>query len=145
MEIPWRALCAQTAAIIRLQVQALHPAPMGEPGTGDTRREGTGIAKEWAKPFYNSEAWKIARTQTLLESGYTCEVCGGHAEEVHHEIELTPENISDPAISLNPRLLHPLCGDCHKRITKRQKHKRRPDCEDDFYFDADGNLTPRGE
>ena len=101
--------------------------------------------KEWAKPFYNSEAWKIARTQTLLESGYTCEVCGSHAEEVHHEIELTPENISDPAISLNPRLLHPLCGDCHKRITKRQKHKRRPDCEEEFYFDADGNLTPRGE
>lgn len=102
------------------------------------------MAKEWAKPFYNSEAWKIARMQFLVNHAFTCEMCGEHAEEVHHEIELTPENIHDPAVTLNPKLLHALCGDCHKLITKRQKNMRRPDCDPGFVFDEDGNLSPRG-
>lgn len=103
------------------------------------------MAKEWAKWFYNSDAWKSTRKAVLLACGYTCELCGGHAEEVHHEIELTPENIRDPAATLNPQLLHPLCGNCHKLVTKRQKQKRKADCDSGYCFDADGNLTPRGD
>lgn len=102
------------------------------------------MAKEWAKWFYNSDAWKSTRKAVLLACGYTCELCGGHAEEVHHEIELTPENIRNPAVTLNPQLLHPLCGSCHKLVTKRQKQKRKADCDSGYCFDADGNLTPPG-
>lgn len=110
-----------------------------------TSKEVVLIAKTWAKAFYNSDAWKTTRLSFLITNGFTCEVCGGHAEEVHHEIELTPENINDQSITLNPKLLHALCGDCHKAITKRQKRIRKPDCDEGFVFDADGNLTPRGD
>ncbi len=102
------------------------------------------MAQEWAKPFYNSAAWKRMRHMIITQCGYTCEMCGGHATEIHHEIELTPDNISNPHISLNPKLLHPLCGDCHKKITLDQKGIKLLDCDDGFCFDEDGNLSPRG-
>ncbi len=102
------------------------------------------MAKQWAKSFYNSDVWKLTRLQFLVDHAFTCEMCGGHAEEVHHEVELTPENICDQAVTLNPKLLHALCGDCHKLVTKRQKNMRRPDCDPGFVFDEDGNLSPRG-
>lgn len=100
------------------------------------------MAKDWAKPFYNSDIWKTTRKEILRQSGYSCEICGGHAREVHHEIELTPDNVWNPEISLNPKLLHSLCGDCHKAITKRQKGKKLDDCDEGFCFDDNGNLTP---
>lgn len=103
------------------------------------------MAKEWAKPFYNSVEWTLLRLQVLRKSGRICEMCGGYATEVHHEIELTRENIGDPKISLNPRLLHCLCHDCHTAITGEQKGKTpRADCADGFFFDENGVLTPRG-
>lgn len=102
------------------------------------------MAKEWAKPFYNSAAWKSTRKMVLMQCGYTCEMCGNHATEVHHEVELTPDNIHDQSISLNPKLLHPLCGECHKKITLEQKGIKLLDCDTDYCFDADGNLSPRG-
>lgn len=102
------------------------------------------MAKEWAKPFYNSGAWKALRNDLLVKRGRVCEMCGGYATEVHHEIELTPRNINDPAVALNPKRLHCLCGDCHKQITKEQKGMGSPDCEAGFYFDGNGMLTPRG-
>ena len=44
------------------------------------------------------------------------------AEEVHHIIELTPENIHSPSVSLNPDNLVSLCRECHKaRHTKKEK------------------------
>ncbi len=104
------------------------------------------MAKEWAKPFYNSVEWKTLRLQMLQRCGRVCEMCGGYATEVHHEIELTPANIGDPTVALNPKLLHCLCGDCHKKETKRQQGKYcQPDCDDGFFFDESGMLTPRGD
>lgn len=98
------------------------------------------MAKDWAKPFYRSRLWRIMRARILRRDLFTCEVCGARATEVHHEIELTPENIGDPSIALNPNLLHSLCHDCHTAETKGNA-----DCDEGFYFDADGQLTPRGE
>jgi len=49
---------------------------------------------------------------------YTCAYCSSRAEEVHHIIELTPENISDPTITLNPDNLISLCHNCHTKETK---------------------------
>lgn len=98
------------------------------------------MAKEWARPFYKSREWQQLRRAILRRDLFTCEECGARATEVHHEIELTPANINDPAVALNPALLHSLCHDCHTAITKRIA-----DCDEGFYFDADGQLTPRGE
>ena len=44
----------------------------------------------------------------LAEGRYT------PAEEVHHIIPLTPENIHSPSIALNPDNLVSLCRSCHK-------------------------------
>lgn len=75
------------------------------------------MAKEWARKFYRSVAWRTLRAEVLHRDLYSCEECGGRATEVHHEIALTPANISDPTVALNPALLHSLCHDCHAAIT----------------------------
>ena len=96
------------------------------------------MAREWAKQFYRSKAWRTLRAEVLHRDLYSCEECGGRATEVHHAIPLTPTNINDPTVTLNPALLHSLCHDCHAAITLG-----RADCADGFFFDADGQLTPR--
>ena len=95
------------------------------------------MAKEYAKAFYRSKQWRDLRKQILRRDLYTCEDCGGRATEVHHEIELTPQNISDPAISLNPKLLHSLCHDCHTKHTKQSEA-----APDGYMFDSDGHVVP---
>ena len=105
------------------------------------------MAKEWAKWFYNSKEWKSTRIYILKRDRYTCRQpgCYNTAGEVHHIKELTAENINDVNISLNPKNLIALCGDCHKAITKREatgkdKSKILPTLE----FDENGYpvLTP---
>lgn len=97
------------------------------------------MAKEFAKGFYRSKLWQDKRREILRRDLYTCEICGGRASEVHHEVELTPDNIDDPSVTLNNNLLRSLCGDCHKAITLN-----RIDCAEEFVFDENGQLTPRG-
>ena len=96
------------------------------------------MAKAWARAFYKSRQWRDLRAAVLRRDLFTCEGCGGRATEVHHEIELTPENITDPAVALNGALLHSLCHDCHAALTRRAAESGA-----DFYFDASGQLTPR--
>lgn len=102
------------------------------------------MAKAWAKWFYNSGPWKAARHQCLVLHGFTCEICGARATEVHHEPELTPETVHNPVLSLGQEHLHALCGDCHKAITPKHGEAQTGDCEAGFWFDADGVLHPPG-
>lgn len=95
------------------------------------------MAKEFAEAFYHSAQWKRMRKQILRRDLYTCEDCGRRATEVHHEIELTPVNISDPSIALNPKLLHSLCHDCHSRITRGVS-----EIGAGYIFDEDGQVVP---
>ncbi len=97
------------------------------------------MAKAWAKAFYNSRAWKNARREALRQNYYTCVDCDSRAEEVHHEIELTPENINDPNIALNPKLLTPLCHNCHTKRTKGCTGA----VDDGYYFDDEGQVKKR--
>ena len=95
------------------------------------------MAKEWAKAFYKSNGWQQARAMALRRDMYTCKKCGARAQEVHHIIELTQNNIADPNISLNLDNLMSLCHDCHTVITKKNnKH----DCDPEYFFDDNGNL-----
>lgn len=55
------------------------------------------------------------------------------AEEVHHIRELTPDNINDPSITLNPDNLVSLCRECHK-----QRHGAR---ERRYKVDEFGRVT----
>ena len=98
------------------------------------------MAKEFAKAFYKSQAWQAARQQALMRDCYTCQICGGRAQEVHHIIELTPDNIRDRNISLNLNNLQSLCHDCHAAITAEEHGLKQKDCEVGYYFDSDGQL-----
>ena len=102
------------------------------------------MAKPWAKAFYNSMAWRYARKQALARDHHTCAYCGARATEVHHITELTPDNITDPTVSLNLRNMQSLCHDCHRTITMQEHGLADIDCDMMYFFDDDGQLSPRG-
>lgn len=85
------------------------------------------MAKDFAKAFYRSKAWASARRAALIRAKGMCEMPGCYkpAEEVHHIIELTPDNIDDPEISLSLDNLLCLCRDCHFRIHEDDRHKSK--------------------
>jgi 5-methylcytosine-specific restriction endonuclease McrA len=78
------------------------------------------MAKEWAKPFYNSALWKKQRLYILKRDNFRCTMpgCRRIATEVHHIVELTKDNINDPNICLNETNLRSLCHECHTMITQ---------------------------
>ena len=67
------------------------------------------------KSFYASEAWLRLRAAILAERGAKCQKCGRVTSELqmHHIIELTPENVADAMVSLDPANILVLCHDCH--------------------------------
>lgn len=93
------------------------------------------MALDYAKSFYNSKKWKDLRLYICQSRHYTCEECGDYGDQVHHIIEITPNNINDPNITLNEDNLQLLCEECHN--AKRRIDK---DLEDGLKFDEFGNL-----
>lgn len=90
--------------------------------------------KDFAKSFYKSKAWQSVREYVMTRDGRLCVDCLARgqytpAEEVHHIQELTPENIRDPEVSLNPKNLVSLCRECHR---KRHGAKALPYEVDEF-------------
>lgn len=81
------------------------------------------MAQAFADAFYHSAIWKKQRKAILQRDHFTCTEPGCHkrAEEVHHIIELTKDNINDLNICLSETNLRSLCHDCHTRITKEMK------------------------
>jgi predicted kinase len=76
------------------------------------------------KSFYASEEWINLRLHLIAERGNKCERCKeiiGRSKDLigHHKIELTPENVHDRTISLNPELIEIICFDCHNKEHKR--------------------------
>ena len=76
------------------------------------------MAKDYAKNFYNSQAWQDCRNAYMERVGGLCEDCLARgiyrpAEIVHHIIEISPVNIERPEVTLNPKNLRALCRECH--------------------------------
>lgn len=76
------------------------------------------MAREFAKQFYHSQAWKKCQAAYTKQAGGLCERCLKNGlitagVIVHHKIHLTPGNINDPDVALNPENLTLLCRDCH--------------------------------
>ena len=94
------------------------------------------MAKEWAISFYNTKAWIKCRIGYMQSQHYVCEVCNKTATICHHKEWLTPQNISDPNISLNWNLLQAVCIDCHNRI-----HMSSDTTVDGLTFDDKGNIV----
>lgn len=104
--------------------------------------------KEFAKAFYHSRPWKRVRELVIKRDKGLCQACKRRGEIkpgtiVHHKRPLTPENINDHTISLNPHNLECICKDCHEAEHKRLEYgafghasKEKPR----IGFDADGNV-----
>lgn len=112
------------------------------------------MSRAFAKAFYNSKEWKRARDYCMIRDHHACIHCGKPAEEVHHVEPLTPGNIYDVTISLNPDNLISLCRDCHFDVHKKyrsicaknaikKKMQNRIIREDGTYFDDEGMLVKR--
>lgn len=85
--------------------------------------------------FYKSQIWIDFRHLTIAQrttpEGTYCEHCGNIIEDeqqitLHHVKELTPENVNDRMISLNPDnviIVHHRCHDeIHHRFGQGKKH-----------------------
>lgn len=113
---------------------------------------GAKLAREFAKSFYKSRNWETTQAYCMSRPIYTsygvvppymCELCFEHgllkpAKVVHHKIHLSPENINDPKISLDPANLQRLCQDCHALVHSKRTEPIR--CS----FDENGNPIPSG-
>lgn len=74
--------------------------------------------------FYASEQWQTFRLLIINQRGLRCQHCGeivAKAKDLtlHHVIELTPENVADAMISLNPDNVLVVHHDCHNQIHHR--------------------------
>jgi thymidine kinase len=97
------------------------------------------MARDFAKQFYRSKAWRQARALALRRDMFTCRDCGGRANEVHHIVELQPDNIDNPAIALGLDNLMSLCTACHSARTAGAC-----DLGEGYAFDADGQVVRVG-
>jgi 5-methylcytosine-specific restriction endonuclease McrA len=99
------------------------------------------MARDFAEPFYNSPAWKKCRKAYAKSVRNLCERCLAKGIYkpgviVHHKVWLTPENIYNPAVTLNWDNLELLCRDCH--AAEHDAKQRRYSC------DELGRIAPRG-
>ena len=98
------------------------------------------MAKDYAKGFYNSKAWQQCRDAYAASVGGLCEECLkdgiiSAGDIVHHKIHITPDNINDPAVSLNWDNLELVCRSCHMKLHGNRKR---------YSVDPAGRVTPRG-
>jgi len=94
------------------------------------------MAGSFARGFYQSTAWRKCRASFIAGreaiDGGICERCQREPGYiVDHIIELTPDNILDPEVTLNHSNLQYLCLECHNIKT--------------FSPDARYRLTPDGD
>lgn len=79
--------------------------------------------------FYASDKWRAFRAAIIAERGTRCEHCGEWVAvardlTLHHKIELTPENVHDAMIALNPDNVLVIHHSCHNQVHKRNAAKR---------------------
>lgn len=105
--------------------------------------------REFSRSFYHSKEWQETREFILKRDHYICQWCGKPAKEVHHKIRLSPSNIGDVRITMNPDNLISLCRDCHmdehrqEKIAGTKTKQTKRDCGDDFFFDENGMLQKK--
>ena len=102
------------------------------------------MARDFAKSFYKSKEWQQTRDYILRRDRFLCRDCGRAASEVHHIEHLTPQNIGNVNVTMNPENLVSLCKDCHFERHKGEHGKGRKAFEENPYtFDENGYLIPK--
>lgn len=82
------------------------------------------MAQEFSRKFYKSKEWIDFRKIILAERGPVCKHCKkiiieSRHIQLHHKEELTPTNITDVNITLNPDNIEVLCQECHNKLHGR--------------------------
>ena len=103
-----------------------------EAGTDADRRGARQNMKAYAEKFYKSKTWNKTREAYIKSVGGLCEICLSKGlynpgEIVHHIKPITPENISNPEITLNWQNLKLVCAACHAEIHIRKEKRYRVD------------------
>ena len=98
------------------------------------------MAKDYAKKFYNSQAWVDVRNSYYTEKFGICERCGMSGEIVHHKIYINPTNINDVNITLNKNNLELLCRTCHNL-----EHEGTSSTRKGIVFNANGDIVEIGD
>lgn len=99
------------------------------------------MAREFAKAFYRSKAWRETRDYIFIRDNGLCQDCLKNGkvtvgEEVHHKTFLTPDNINDNSIALGASNLILLCKDCHSN-----RHHKRKATREGLRFNEKGELV----
>ena len=97
------------------------------------------MAKDWAKKFYDSKAWKECRDSFIAtreaEDGGLCQICRQRAGYiVHHKQWLTAANVTDPDVSLSYDNLLYVCHPCHQNNESSDENL--------YFFDDSGQIQP---
>ena len=92
-----------------------------------------------AVSFYGTQAWKQCRASYVKYRKGLCERCLRKGlykpgEIVHHKTPITPDNISDPTITLSFDNLELLCRDCHADAHGYRKAR--------YKIAPNGDVTP---
>ncbi len=99
------------------------------------------MARDFAKSFYQSTAWRKTRQYIFTKEHGVCQRChgaNGPGAIVHHKTYLTPANIHNPAITLGEDNLELLCRVCHAL-----EHEGELPTDRSLMFDEEGNLVER--
>ena len=85
--------------------------------------------KQFAGVLYNTKKWQQMRKLVWSRDRGLCQECLKkgiirQGEAVHHIVEITPDNVTDPNIALNPDNLVTLCRECHKAKHKKALDRR---------------------
>lgn len=96
--------------------------------------------KDWAKAFYQSQAWRETRAAYAASVGWLCEDCLSRGlyvpgKVVHHIVLLTPKNIGDPHVTLSWDNLRLVCQDCHAAEHRQAAGMR-------YQIGPDGRVHP---
>lgn len=109
------------------------------------------MARDFARAFYKSAAWARCRALVVARARGLCEECLRRGvvrpgRIVHHLVPLTPENVGDPSVTLDPAKLELVCEECHAAAhvelgtygAPREAERPR------VAFDGDGNVVRLG-
>ena len=85
--------------------------------------------KEFGAVLYNTKKWQRMRKYVWQRDKGLCQRCLKNGiikqgEAVHHIVAITPDNVYDENISLNPDNLVTLCRECHEAMHKKALDRR---------------------
>ncbi|MBP2657291.1 MAG: putative phage protein [Firmicutes bacterium] len=78
------------------------------------------MAQVFSQKLYMSKAWIELRRNLIIERGPICQRCNTLMLDTskligHHTERLTPQNVNDPNVALNPKKIELVCLTCHNQ------------------------------